>query len=249
MSLHDIRTLTVSFPELDLPTRAAHQLRGYFGTLFREHSELLHNHYADGTLRYAYPLVQYKVLAGVPTVLGLGEGASLLGELFLKIRELDIDGRRYPLRDKRLTAETTAIGVSERLRTYGFETMWMALNQDNHRAYVALDDDEGARAELLDRLLRNHILAFYKGVDVWLAPGERVFAKAELTERSTNFKSQRMLAFDGTFTTNAVLPEGIGLGKSVSRGFGTVTAVGSRVRTGRRPSFDEYRGGGDETYR
>jgi hypothetical protein len=34
-----------------------------------------------------------------------------------------------------------------------------------------------------------------------------------------------MLAFAGTFTTNALLPEGIGLGEAVSRGFGTIQPV------------------------
>ena len=52
----------IKFPEISLKTRDAHKLRGYFGNIFKEHSPLLHNHFEDGTNRYAYPLVQYKVI-------------------------------------------------------------------------------------------------------------------------------------------------------------------------------------------
>ena len=84
---------TITFPEIALRTRDAHKLRGYFGELFREHSPLLHNHLEadeqhEGAVkfRYAYPLVQYKVLDRVPTLVGVGEGAGLLTQLFLQMR-------------------------------------------------------------------------------------------------------------------------------------------------------------------
>ncbi|MDZ7899258.1 MAG: CRISPR-associated endonuclease Cas6 [Arcicella sp.] len=34
-----------------------------------------------------------------------------------------------------------------------------------------------------------------------------------------------MMAFGGTFMTNALLPDYIGLGKSVSRGFGSIVKL------------------------
>ena len=52
----------IQFPDIRLQTRDAHKLRGYFGNLFKEQSPLLHNHFQDGSTRYAYPLVQYKVI-------------------------------------------------------------------------------------------------------------------------------------------------------------------------------------------
>ena len=81
---------TITFPEIVLRVRDGHKLRGYFGNVFREHSELLHNHFADGSPQYRYSLVQYKVIDRVPMLVGLGEAAALLIELFLKIKVLDI---------------------------------------------------------------------------------------------------------------------------------------------------------------
>ncbi len=70
-----------------MQTRDAHKLRGYFGNVFKEHSPLLHNHFEDGKNRYAYPLVQYKVIKIIPVLMGLSDGTKLLFDLFLKILE------------------------------------------------------------------------------------------------------------------------------------------------------------------
>jgi hypothetical protein len=95
----------------------------------------------------------------------------------------------------------------------------MALNQENFKRYRALERTD-EKQNLLNTLLRNNILSFFKGVGVWLeAP---VTATGIFTEHATQFKDQPMLAFSGEFSTNVVLPEFIGIGKAVSRGFGTV---------------------------
>lgn len=214
---------TLTFPQIRLATRDAHKLRGYFGAMFREHSPLLHNHLEGGELRYAYPLVQYKVVRGVPVLLGVGEGAKLLVELFLSLRELRIDGQVYPLDHKDLQCREVEAGYSDTLHTYRLVTQWMALTQSNYAEYRQLSPE--GQQEKLRRLLSNHILAVFKGLNIWLEPHERILTQIRLQPRSTHFKDQKMLTFSGTFTTNAVLPRWIGLGKSVSRGFGTVELV------------------------
>lgn len=208
------------FPQLVLSTRNAHHLRGYFGRLFQEKSPLLHNHLDNGELRYGYPLVQYKVLDGTPALIGINEGAMLLRELFLQIKELDIEGQLYPLSHKGLECVEADAGYSEKLLKYRFITLWMALNQNNCAEYVRLSPL--MKQEKLQNLLRAHILAAFKGMGVWLKPEQRILVQAELTEKVTLFKNNKMFAFEGEFTTNAVLPKWIGVGKAVSRGFGAV---------------------------
>lgn len=132
----------IHFPDIRLKTRDAQKLRGYFGNLFKEHSPLLHNHYQDGTTRFAYPLVQYKVIKNVPMLVGLEEGADLLISLFLKIRELDIEGEYYPVSAKNIHQTRCELAVNQQLYDYSFETLWMALNQDNFRKYVHLDEEQ-----------------------------------------------------------------------------------------------------------
>ena len=208
----------ITFPEIRLKTRDAHKLRGYFGALFQAHSPLLHNHYEDGRFRYAYPLVQYKVIGGVPTLLGLGEGSELLTSLFLQIGEIEIEGRVYPVLHKHIRNEVVAPGINGSLHRYRFATLWMALNQKNYPLYR--DADEAGQQQLLTRVLTNQLIAFLRAVG---APTEeKLLAIPEVAERKTMFKDQQMLAFTGGFVANVLLPEAVGIGKSVSRGFGAV---------------------------
>jgi len=217
------RITHLSFPELQLQARDGHKLRGWFGNLFKEKSPLLHNHLEGGELIYRYPLVQYKVIDGTPLLVGINEGAELLIDLFLQIRELDIDGTRIPLQHKQLDCKEVNAGYADRLFTYQFKTLYLALNQKNYASYQKLDSEE--KKEELNRLLRSHILAAFKGMGIWLEPHQRVLTQVWMKERSTQLKNQRMLAFLGKFTTNVWLPNWIGLGKSTSRGFGAVEAI------------------------
>ena len=215
-----IHLTTIRFPDIRLPTRDAHKLRGYFGTLFQEHSPLLHNHYADGTTRHCYPLVQYKVLAGVPTLVALNEGAELLNSLFLQMKTLQIADRLYEVNAKHIRSQHVPVGYAEELLTYRFETLWMGLNQDNYRAYGRADTS--AQAAMLNKIVVGNVLSFFKAMNLFLEPQQRLMAKLDVRPKSTQFKNQRMLAFTGMLVINAELPDGIGLGKAVSRGFGTI---------------------------
>ena len=211
----------IQFPEIKLLNRDAHKLRGYFGNLFKEHSSLLHNHFADGSLRYRYPSVQYKVLAGIPTLIGIGEGASLLPTLFLEIKELKLDGIQYAINSKNIKHNQEQIGFSEELQSYRFETLWMALNQENHKIFVRLENDL-EKKKMLNSILVGHVLSLFSNAGIILNANQRLMAMTTLQEKSTQFKGQTMLAFKGEFVINADIPDGLGLGKSVSRGFGTV---------------------------
>ena len=216
-----ITQTTIQFPDIHLQSRDAHKLRGYFGNLFKEYSPLLHNHYENGKTRYAYPLVQYKVVDNTPLLVGLQEGADLLVSLFLKIREIDIEGQQYPVLARNIQQKQYDLAVNQQLYNYQFKTLWMALNQENHRKYQQLE--ENAKTQFLNRQLQNNILSFYKGLS--FRTSERIMAITRVTEKQTRFKDQAMLAFDGEFTTNAFLPEMAGIGKAVSRGFGTVHLI------------------------
>lgn len=216
-----ITQTTIHFPDIQLQTRDAHKLRGYFGSLFKEHSPLLHNHYDDGSARYAYPLVQYKVIDRVPVLVGFQEGAELLVLLFLKIRELDIEGQHFQVPAKNIQQKQCTLAVNEQLYNYTFKTLWMALNQENFRKYQQLD--EAGKGSFLNRQLQNNILSFYKGLS--FRTSERIMVITRMEEKQTLFKNQSMLAFAGQFTSNAYLPEWAGIGKAVSRGFGTVSRI------------------------
>ena len=210
----------ITFPEIKLQARDAHKLRGYFGNVFKEHSPLLHNHFEDGTNRYAYPLVQYKVIKNIPVLVGLMDGAKLLIDLFLKIRQIDIEGVSYQVNSKNIESKITEIDDLGKLNEYRFASLWMALSQKNYQLYNNCSARE-QKNEFLNRQLQNNVLSFYKGIG--FIAQDRIMVTGKFTEKSTMFKNKHMLAFSGSFVTNAIIPDYVGIGKSVSRGFGTVT--------------------------
>lgn len=218
-----INITTIQFPDIKLSTRDAHKLRGYFGQVFMEQSPLLHNHYETGDLRYKYPLVQYKIIDQVPTLLALEEGAGLLVDLFLKIKELNIDGEVIKVLGKNIRNEHVETGYSYQLIKYRFKTLWMALNQTNYSLY--LKANEADKKSMLNKILTGNILSLFKGLNIRLLPEQRLMLDASISEKQTLFKNKKMIAFEGTFITNAQLPNYIGLGKSVSRGFGCIEKI------------------------
>jgi hypothetical protein len=217
-----IQTTTIQFPEIKLRTRDSHKLRGFFGNLFKEHSDLLHNHYNDGSSKYKYPLVQYKVLNKIPSLVGIEEGGRLLIELFLKFKHITIEGSTYEVNSKNITNNITEIGDFSKLREYKFETLWMGLNQKNYPKYMQLES-QTEKNDFLNKQLQNNILSFYTGVDFFAK--DRIMATAKVHEKSTQFKNKTMTVFNGSFVTNAILPDFVGIGKSTSRGFGTVVSL------------------------
>lgn len=218
---HTIHQTIIRFPEIKLATRDAHKLRGYFGQLFQVHSPLLHNHLESGETAYRYPVVQYKVLGTVPTLVGLNEGADLLIQLFLNIKELQIDGNTYQVFQKNIESRMVSIGLTNDLNAYRFQTLWMALNQNNYAAY--LKEDKEQRARHLKAILRGNLLSFFKAMGYYAE--EKVMVNLKITgQRETQFKNNAMIAFEGEFISNTLLPNAIGLGKQTARGFGTIQA-------------------------
>ena len=163
--------------------------------------------------------MQYRVVDHVPELMGYNEGAELLRDLFLQIRELRIGETTYPLREKQLIGREETLTVSQdELFRYRFQTHYLPLKQRAHQRY--LDTPPAERRAFMNRLLRNQLLSVFKGLGVWLSPEQRILVNAELEERRSKFKDQQMITFLGSFTTNARLPQGTGVGGSVSRGFG-----------------------------
>jgi hypothetical protein len=211
------------YPGIHLKTRDAIKLRGYFGNLFLERSPLLHNHFEDGSLRYRYPLVQYKVIDNEPFIVAIDEGAELLRKLFFEISEIVIEGVTYPVMEKFIGSDSKYIGVDDELHTYNFSTSWMALNEENFNKYKKLNHTL-ERTDFLKKILIGNLLSLFKSLGHH--EENKIMAIVNVRGDHSNFKENRMLVFKGEFTSNVLLPSLIGIGKAVSRGFGTIKEKG-----------------------
>jgi hypothetical protein len=202
-----------------LGTGETPQLRGFFGQAFAE-EVMLHHHRADGGLVYDYPRIQFKVIDKTALLLGLAEGGELLTRLYLEVDHARIGREVIPVLESSLIRRRCLLGESPCPTEYRFLSPWIALNQENSRRYLALRSNR-ERMALLESILVGNCLSMSKSFGYQVE--SRLQADcSNLRPIKVSLKGVSMQAFLGTFQINFFIPDRAGIGKSVSRGFGTV---------------------------
>lgn len=193
----------------------AAKLRGFFATRFNDYA-LLHQHVTD-KLIYKYPLIQYKMLDGSPLVLGINEGAQVLQEIYDKFDEITLDESKYSIMERGITLKSEEFGCSEEIFSYRFVTPWLALSQENYPKYINASREE--RRDLLRRILVGNILSASKGLG-YVAKEHIRLEVGKMQDEICMLKGIKVTGIRGEFTTTFAIPDFLGLGKSVSRGYG-----------------------------
>lgn len=197
----------------------SHQLRGAIAALCPGNI-LFHQHEPDGRTVYSYPLIQYKVINTNAMLVGLDAGAEALAQLHMLDVALDIGKETYQVARQEISFSTVEFGWHLPHLLYEFFTPWLALNDKNYMLYQRTGDIH-RKKQLLISILTGNLLAMSKGL------GYRVNFPIEadifeFREIQTRLKGIPMTAFKGIFCANFNIPQWWGLGKSASRGFGTV---------------------------
>lgn len=187
----------------------------------REHL-YFHNHLKNRDVRYGYPYIQYKQLYGCASIVAVGEGTEQIHQLFQKEQKpLQIGKRTIEMKIDELRFFEYQLEVANDKKLSYTIRNWFALNQKNTKIYNELTQDKEKNA-FLKRVLIGNILAFAKGIDWQIDKPVEVFdLKIDRINRLT-IKGVPVRAFCGEFTTNAKLPDFIGIGKTTSLGFGTI---------------------------
>ena len=186
---------------------------------YADNDSLYHNHTEDAGFQFRYPLIQYKLLDGTPSIVGIEDGALSLESLFSlgDSYEWQIGPRmrHFTVRQKYpgyFLADEKAVGDHFRYSLH----KWMPFNRENFHAWEQTTGLAG-KVELLDAILCGNILTLYKAFGVFF---EREIL--ELEQFTVTYKGVKMVAFDAVIETDIALPEHLGIGKGVSHGFGVV---------------------------
>ena len=196
---------------------SAKALRGYFGNYFKNIVEF-HNHLDQITFNYKSPNIQYRVIDGNLSILGINEGGDILLKSIEKIElnKIILDGIDNVIKEKEIKITFPELEIQDKRYDYKFESFWIALNEENYKKYK-----EGEFS--LDIQLRNNILEFFKLCGVQAQ--KRIIATGEFEENKIIEKDTVILGFTGTFKTNVNLPDLIALGKRKSVGFGIIKRI------------------------
>ncbi|MCH8555013.1 MAG: hypothetical protein LAT76_07630 [Schleiferiaceae bacterium] len=215
----EIKTLMVTFQN-DLQPHEIALFRGAIGNLMRDGSVLFHNHIGD-QLRYAYPMIQYKIKGGKAIIVCVNEGADAIYQLLSKgPLQFRIGAREEAFTVATFQQESFVVRLTNRPKLYDLNN-WLALNESNYRSFNNLRTNE-ERVALLERILVNNILDFAKGAGWRIDEQIQVQILEVQKQYPLKHKGVPLLAFNLTFAANVVLPSFIGLGKATSSGHGTV---------------------------
>jgi len=218
-----MKKATLSFGNINLRASHIHKFRGFVGNIFRD-LDLIHNHDEKGDLIYRYPLIQFKLIDKTPAIIAITDRAiNIFSELFMKLDKIVIKDTVIPVFEKDLKVEEVEFGYSDEIFTYEFASPWIGLNQKNFKKYNEAGRDE--KNEILKKVMTGNILSMSKYLDYWLGQDQKLHANLQVREKTVNLKAKPMIGFTGIFKTNFIIPDYLGIGKSVSRGFGAVRRI------------------------
>jgi len=219
-----MKKATLSFSNVNLRASHIHKFRGFVGNLFKDY-DLIHNHDLNtGKLIYRYPLIQFKLIEKIPCIVAITDRAvTIFSEIFMKLDKIIIEDMVIPVFEKDLKIEEVEFGYSDDIFMYEFASPWIGLNQNNFKKYN--DAGRGEKNEMLKRVMTGNVLSMAKNLDCWLSENQKIKIDHKLKEIKVNLKGNSMTAFTGIFKTNFCLPDYLGIGKSVSRGFGALKRI------------------------
>ena len=203
------------------PTNPLHfsleELRSCFHKKSAEYTRL-HKDSIPGFI-HRYPVVQCKQIKGMLMVTGVGQGATLLQDISRGAKEIRsgettcvISGRDQAIRNEEF-------GISDKILTFEFLTPWLALNQQNAKKFYDLKG-KPERDAFMQKLLTGHLGTLAKSLDYDLpAP---LYCESRVRFIRERIHQENVIVFLGTFRTNLTLPDYLGIGQSVSEGFGTI---------------------------
>jgi len=182
---------------------------------------LLHHHIENERFLYKYPFIQYKIIKKNPMIVIIKDGIEIFQEICNQISEITLNNETFKIIEKIIKLKDVDFGLRNTLINYKFLTPYLALNQENYEKYLKASYKE--KKIILEKILIGNILSISKSLDYVVFSEIKVNTKLKCIK--TKLKDTPFIGFLGQFSVNFSLPDYIGLGKSVSRGFGTIKRI------------------------
>jgi len=175
----------------------------------------------DGSYRqqFLYPRVQVKVLNEQIYIVGINEGVDPIKSIAKKMDFMDFGNITFQVLDSEIEEHSDRFQPVSKLIRYRFVTPWVALNQTTGHRYRSLNNAD--RVNYLNRLLGQNIVFMAREMGMELE--ENIFTKVTLSSLFPRpVDENNWGSFDGEFRANFVLPNYLGIGNGITRGYGTL---------------------------
>jgi len=217
-SFPDIKSVVVRVVT-DKPVRKTpYQVKGVFMRQFPDEPiiPMLDGSYRD---QFLYPRVQVKILNEQIYIIGIHEGVDPVLSIAEKFEMFDFGNITFEVQDCDIENVDKQFIPSSRLVRYRFITPWVALNHMTGGKYKFLTNQE--KPSYLNRLLGQNIIFLANELGINLE--DNIFTKVKVPSLFPRpVDDNKWGAFMGEFKINFVLPNYIGVGNGITRGFGTI---------------------------
>ena len=216
-----VHTITVRLIT-DKPVRKTpYQVKGVLMQKFndKEIVPMLDGSYRD---KFLYPRIQVKILNEQIHFVATAEGVNPIKDILSNLDALDFGNITFEVTDTEIEEEKDYLKPLSKLISYRFVTPWIALNQATGNRYRNLKNEE--RTDYLNNLLGQNIVFISREMGIELE--NNIFTKVKLSSLfPKNIDENNWGAFDGEFETNFLLPNYIGIGNGITRGYGTILGL------------------------
>ena len=215
---NSLRTVTVRLITDKPVKKTPYQVKGVFINQFADDPiiPLLNGQYRK---EFLYPRVQVKILNEQIYLVGINEGVDSLLSLREKFDTLDFGNITFQVNDVNVDEQSDILVPSNRPVRYTFISPWVALNPVTNKRYKDLNNS--GRIKYLSQLLTHNIL--FLGKEMGITIDTKVYTWLSLSSLFPKPVGEKNWgSFSGGFKTNFILPNYIGLGNGITRGFGTI---------------------------
>ena len=169
--------------------------------------------------KFLYPRIQVKVLDEEIFIIGLNQGVDPIMKIKDEIKELNFGDITFKVEDCDLEESAQLFNLTSNLIKYKFISNWVALNNSTNNKYQNMNDAN--RLEFLNKLLGENIVFLAR--EVGFDFEKNIFSRINISSLEPISEDQKGWgAFQGEFYSNIILPNYIGIGNGITRGYGTI---------------------------
>jgi len=169
--------------------------------------------------KFLYPRIQVKVLDEEIFIIGLNQGVEPIMKIKDGIKELNFGDITFNVEDCGLEENTQIFHLTSNLIKYKFISNWVALNHSTNNKYRNMKDAN--QLEFLNKLLGENIVFLAR--EVGFDFEKNIFSRINISSLQPIRVGQKGWgAFQGEFYSNLILPNYIGIGNGITRGYGTI---------------------------
>ena len=175
----------------------------------------------NGTYRekFLYPRVQVKILNEQIYLIGIAEGVEPIKSILSKLNSLNFGNITFEISKNEIEENNDSFKLTPELIKYRFVTPWIALNRNTGKKYRPLKNKD--RINYLNKLLDKNIIFLAR--EMGIETDENIFSKLNLsTLVPKSIDDNNWGAFNGEFKINFFLPNYLGIGNGITRGYGTI---------------------------